>query len=316
MEAAARGGGEEARAAHEAPVKITAVVLNFRRAADTIACVESIRRDAPGTGVIVVDNASGDGSADRIASALPGIVLIASPDNGGYAAGNNMGIRRALRDGADAVLVLNNDLILDPGCVAALTDALVRNPAWGIAAPLSLLAGAGDVVDFFTGEVLLDHAALHATGRDEPRDGRFTRPAETGYVTGSAMLIRREVFERTGLLDERYFLVWEDVDYSLRVRNAGYVLGVDPAAIVRHARSASFGDEASPLQRYFFVRNPYLLLRTHLRPPRRWAAEARATRRYLAWARTGNPAVRRAITLGMRHGLLGRFGPPPSEMRP
>lgn len=298
-------------------MKVAAVVLNFRRAGDTIACVESIQRDAPDTQVVVVDNASGDGSAERIVLAVPGIHMIASESNGGYAAGNNQGIRHALAGDVDSILILNNDLTLDSGCIGALCRALNANPSWGIAAPLSLLPGDDQIVDFFTGEVLLEHAALRAPGRDEPRGDRFREPAETGYVTGSAMLIRRDVFERAGLLDERYFLVWEDVEFSLRVRKAGYVLGVTPDAVVQHARSASFGDEASPLQRYFFVRNPYLLLRTHLDPPRRWVAEARATRRYIAWARASrDPRTRRAIALGMAHGLRGRFGPPPPDMMP
>ncbi|HVL88831.1 MAG TPA: glycosyltransferase family 2 protein, partial [Actinomycetota bacterium] len=215
-------------------MKIAAVVLNFRRPGDTIACVESIHRDAGDVAVTVVDNASGDGSAEHIAGALPGIHLIASEANRGYAAGNNLGIRRTLAGDAGAVLILNNDLTLEPGCVDALRGALTANPSWGVAAPLSLLSGPGDVVDFFTGEVLLDHAALRAPGRDEPRGERFREPAQTGYVTGSAMLVRREVLERAGLLDERYFLVWEDVEYSLRVRKAGYALGVTPAAVVRH----------------------------------------------------------------------------------
>lgn len=297
-------------------MRIAAVVLNFRRADDTIACVRSLQADAPDVPPIVVDNGSGDGSADRIAAALGDVDLIRGAVNAGYAGGNNVGIAAALNGGADAVLVLNNDLTLQPGCVAALTTALSRHPDWGIAAPLSLLEGDGDIVDFATGRVVLDHAALIAHGRDEPRGDRFTGDATTEYVTGSAMLIRRDVLERIGRLDERFFLVWEDVDFSLRARAAGYGLGMTPAAIVRHARSASFGDEASPLQRYFFVRNPYLLLRKHLRPGRRWIAEARATRRYRAWSRTGSPAVRAAIRMGMRDGLRGRFGPPPSSLMP
>lgn len=295
---------------------IVAVVLNFRRADDTIACVRSLQADAPGVHSIVVDNGSGDGSAERIAAALPGVELIRSDVNRGYAGGNNLGIGAALKGGAGHVLVLNNDLTLEPGCVDALTAALARYPRWGIAAPLSLLSGEGDIVDFATGRVLLDYAALIADGRDRPRGDRFTADAETEYVTGSAMMIRREVLQRTGPLDERFFLVWEDVDFSLRARKAGFALGMAPAAIVRHARSASFGDEASALQRYFFVRNPYLLMRKHLSPPKRWIAEARATRRYLSWSRTGHDAVRRAIRTGMAHGLRGRFGPPPPSLMP
>lgn len=297
-------------------MRIAAVILNFRRADDTIACVRSLHADAPDVPPIVVDNGSGDGSDERIVAALNDVDLIRTGANLGYAGGNNIGIAAALNGDADAVLVLNNDLTLQPGCVAALTTALSRHPDWGIAAPLSLLEGDGDIVDFATGRVVLDHVALIAEGRDEPRGDRFTGDATTEYVTGSAMLIRRDVLERVGRLDERFFLVWEDVDFSLRARAAGYGLGMTPQAIVRHARSASFGDEASPLQRYFFVRNPYLLLRKHLRPPRRWIAEARATRRYLAWSKTGPDPLRRAIKLGMRHGLQSRFGPPPSELAP
>lgn len=297
-------------------MRVAAVVLNFRRADDTITCVRSLQADAPGVRPIVVDNGSGDGSDGRIAAALPDVDLIRTGANLGYAGGNNAGIAAALSGDADAVLVLNNDLTLVAGCVAALTAALERHPEWGVAAPLSLLAGEGDIVDFATGRVVLDHAALIAEGRDEPRGDRFPGDATTEYVTGSAMLIRRAVLERVGRLDERFFLVWEDVDFSLCVRAAGYGLGMTPQAIVRHARSASFGDEASPLQRYFFVRNPYLLVRKHLRPPRRWIAEARATRRYLAWSKTGAPGVRAAIRMGMRDGLRGRFGPPPSSLMP
>jgi hypothetical protein len=197
-----------------------------------------------------------------------------------------------------------------------LRTALEIHPDWGIAAPLSLLPGPDEVIDFFTGRVLLEHAALEVEGRDEPRGSRFSEPATTEYATGSAMLVRREVFQRVGMLDERFFLVWEDVDFSLRAREAGFVLGATPHAVVRHARSATFGDEASPLQRYFFVRNPFLLLRKHLRPPRRWIAEVRIVRRYLAWSRKrdAGESVRRAIGMGLRHGLRGRFGPPPSEL--
>ncbi|MGH2829193.1 MAG: glycosyltransferase family 2 protein, partial [Actinomycetota bacterium] len=255
-------------------MKVVAAVLNYRRADDTIACVASVRKDAPDIAVVVVDNGSGDGSADRIQAGAPGAKLVRSATNLGYAGGNNLGIAEALHQSADAILILNNDLVLEPGCVASLREALQTHASWGIVAPLSLLPGPEGVVDFFTGRVLLAQAALQAPGRDEPRGGRFTQPEETEYVTGSAMLVRRAVFERVGLLDQRFFLVWEDVDFSLRARDAGFTLGATPNAVVRHARSASFGHEASPLQRYFFVRNPFLLLRKHLRPPRRWMAEA------------------------------------------
>ncbi|GAC1409344.1 MAG: hypothetical protein NVSMB57_01870 [Actinomycetota bacterium] len=265
---------------------------------------------------IVVDNGSADGSAERIAGDLTDILLIRNASNDGYAGGNNLGISKALAGGADAVLVLNNDLTLEPGCIEGLTRAITDND-WGIAGPLSLL-GDTDIVDFFGGRVMLEHGALVVPGRDEPRGGRFTQDKITEYVTGSAMLIRRPVLERVGLFDERFFLVWEDVDLSLRAAAAGYKLGATPHAIVRHQRSISFGGEQSPLQRYFFVRNPYLLIRKHLAPPARWLAEARISRRYRQWAKEpgAESQVSRAIARGMRDGVRGRFGPPPSFLRP
>jgi hypothetical protein len=297
-------------------MKIVAVVLNYQRAQATVECVQSLNADAPEVPVVVVDNGSGDGSAEHITATLPDVRIVRSATNLGYSGGNNLGIAEALHAGVESILILNNDLIVEAGCVAALRAALESNPGWGIASPLSLLPGSGDIVDFFCGRVLLEHAALEVPGRDEPRGSRFSETALTEYATGSAMLVRRAVFEKTGLLDERFFLVWEDVDFSLRARTAGFQLGATPYAVVRHARSATFGDEASPLQRYFFVRNPFLLMRKHLRPPRRWVAELRATRRYLSWSRKRgtDPAVRRAIAKGLRHGLRGRFGPPPPDL--
>lgn len=278
-------------------------------------CVRSLWADAPGMPCVVVENGSGDGSAEHIGAAFPEVTLVRSATNLGYAGGNNLGIAEALHAGAEAILILNNDVTLDPGCVTALQKALDMNPSWGVVSPLSLLPGPGDVVDFFTGNVLLDQAALEVPGRDEPRGSRFSEPTTTEYTTGSAMLVRRTVFEKTGMLDERFFLVWEDVDFSLRARAAGFALGATPDAVVRHERSATFGDQAGPLQRYFFVRNPFLLLRKHMKPPRRWMAELRAIRRYLAWSRKpGQESVRRAISLGLRHGVRGRFGPPPSSL--
>ncbi|MHB8510916.1 MAG: glycosyltransferase family 2 protein [Actinomycetota bacterium] len=297
-------------------LKIVSVVLNYRRPEETIACVESLHADQPGIETIVVDNDSGDGSAERLAGALTDIVLVRNASNLGYAGGNNVGIRRALSDGADAVLILNNDLKVESGCVKSLEAALQEN-AWGMAGPLSYLADS-DVVDFFTGRVLLDHAALLVPGRDERRGDRFGRDKTSEYLTGSALLVRKNVFDSIGLFDERFFLVWEDVDFSVRATRAGFLLGATPNAIVRHARSITFGGEESPLQRYFFVRNPYLLIRKHLHAPKRWVSEALITRRYRHWAndKEADAQVSKAIARGYRDGLRGRFGPPPSWLAP
>jgi len=294
-------------------VKVVAVVLNWRRPTDTVACVRSLRETAPDAGVVVVDNASGDDSLAVFAEQLPGTTVVVNDRNAGYAGGNNAGIEAALSDGADAVLVLNNDVVVTPGCVEALTAYLTAHPRVPMAAPLSLL-GETDVVDFYRARVDVRSMALDATGRDEPWDGP-PEPAPTDYATGSAMLVRAEVLRETGLFDERFFLVWEDVDLCLRVRAATDERPVVvPAARVRHGRSASFGGDGSPLFGYFFARNSFLVLAKHGKPWWRWRTRRLLVRRYRVAATRAAEPMRTALTLGLRDGLRRRWGPAPDDL--
>lgn len=284
------------------------MILNYRRSAETLACVSSVRRDDPRVEIIVVDNGAHD--ADTLAEALPGdVVLLHTDHNLGYAGGNNLGMSRALAGGADMVLVLNNDVVVQPGCIDALREATERHPDWGIIGPMSLLADAPDRVDFVEAEVDIEHLAVRAYGRDGPVTDAGFHDRATDYVTGSAMLFRREVLDRVGLFDERFFLVWEDVDICVRARAAGFACGATPSATVLHGRSVTFGGDASPLQRYFFARNSFLLARKHLRPPQRWKTELLLVRRYRTWGK-GDTPLHRAIRKGLWDGLQGRWGPP------
>lgn len=291
-------------------MNVIAVVLNWRRPTQTIACVRSLA-EVP---TIVVDNASGDDSVPVLREALPGVELIEHTSNDGYAGGNNVGIRRALERSPDAVLIVNNDLVVAPDAVELLTAALGRGA--GIAAPLSVLPDGR--IDFYTARVDLQNMALLARGRDEPEPvPPLSEPVPSDYATGSAMLVDVGLLDRLGGFDERYFLVWEDVDLSLRARAQGARIVVDPRARVTHERSASFGGDGSPLYKYFFVRNSFLVLEAHGRWPWRKRARERIERRYEGWAATpGDEPAARAIALGLEHGLTGRFGPPPPELVP
>jgi hypothetical protein len=292
-------------------MRISAVIVNYGRASDTIGCVESLRLDAPSVRAVVVDNAPSDEDHEKLSAGLPeDAIVLRSDTNLGYTGGNNLGIRRALRDDPQAILILNNDLTLTPNCVAALVDALARHPDWGAVGPLSLLESDPGRVDFFTAEVDLKHIAIRARGRDDLVSVLTTGDAETDYITGSAILIRRLALETAGFFDERFFLVWEDVDLCLRLRAAGLKCGVTTGARVLHARSASFGGDASPLHRYFFVRNSFLIVRKHLRGPGRYWSEAFGIRRYARWG-MARGATARAIRAGLRDGMAGRWGPAP-----
>jgi GT2 family glycosyltransferase len=292
-------------------VNIVAVVLNWRRPDDTIGCLRSLRADAD-LPVVVVDNASGDDSAERIREADRDATLIVNDSNQGYAGGNNRGIEAALAGGADAVLILNNDLTVQPGCVAALRARLSAQTP--IVAPVSLRADDPGICDFWRAEVEVSSLSVRAYGRDEPWSPP-SEPQPTDYATGSALLIDRSVFDRVGTFDERYFLVWEDVDLCLRARAKGAAILAVPDAAVLHSGSSSFGGAGAPLYRYFFARNSFLLLDKHLRWPQRARTKAAIERRYREGiARQTDEAVRAALERGIADGRAKRFGPPPSDL--
>lgn len=291
-------------------------MLNWRRPADTVAAVHSLRLHAPGVEVVVVDNASGDGSADLLRRALADCLVLENTVNAGYAGGNNLGIDAALQEDADAVFVLNNDAIVRPGCLPALAAALDAGAL--IAGPLSLRADDPDVIDFYRADVDLPNLAVHAHLRDtrtQPPPGIIP----TDYATGSALLAQAEFLRSAGAFDERFYLVWEDVDLCLRARERGgdgAVVAV-PEAQVLHRRSVSFGGDGSPLFRYFEVRNSFLLIDKHLSGVRLLRTRKMLRDRYEGWlTKPDTPAATaRAIDLAIRDAGASDFGPPPDEVR-
>lgn len=293
-------------------MNISAVVLNWRRPDDTIRCVRSIHETAPDVRVIVVDNGSGDGSVEQMRASLNDVTFVCNEENLGYAGGNNAGIRRALEDDrCDAVLLLNNDVVVRPGCIEALAAHLEQDV--GVVAPVSLRADDPGICDFWRAEVDVSSLSVRAYGRDEPWVPP-SEPMDTDYATGSAMLVGH-AFREHGLFDERFFLVWEDVDFCLRLKEKADRMLVVPDAEVLHAGSSSFGGAGSPLYRYFFTRNSFLLLDKHLRWPRRNRVKAAVERRYrLGIEREHDPLVRAALERGLADGLAGRFGPQPDDL--
>jgi len=296
-------------------VRITAVVLNWRRSEDTIACVRSVQATAPEVAVIVVDNASGDGSMERMRAQLTDVTFIQNPTNAGYAGGNNAGIASALSDEAcEAVFVLNNDVIVRPGCVARLAHQQSRG--YQIVAPVSLRADDPTICDFWRAEVDLKHLAVRAIGRDEP----WLPPKEseaTDYATGSAMLVRADALRALGGFDERFFLVWEDVDLSLRARAMSLPLQVRavPDAEVLHGQSVSFGGADSALYRYFYTRNAFLLIDKHLGSLRKARTRAMIERRFRGGIDAEPDEVtKRILQRGLDDGLAARFGAPPADL--
>ncbi len=231
------------------------IVLNWNNAPDTLDCL-SVLRPLQAAGmcrVWVVDNGSSDDSAEQIARAFPEMCLLQTGANLGYAGGNNVGIRAALTDGAEVVGIVNNDLLLSAETLAALGDLLATHLV-DVVTPLIVSAedpdhvwALGLTIDPHTGDVTrrFADASLHSLPRD-------AHPVPS--VSGAMFLARRAVFERAGLLDDDYFLYYEEVEWSVRVRQAGFRISAEPKAIAHHKVSATLGT-SSPLIDYYMLRN-------------------------------------------------------------
>jgi GT2 family glycosyltransferase len=239
---------------------VVSVVVNYCGFEDTVRAVKSLLAAAYERHVVVVvDNGSPSGDAARLVAELGDAVkVIASEANLGYGGGANLGLRWAMAQNAAYAWVLNNDTIIEPTCIGQLVDAMESNPRYGILSPqISGPVGpeAPDGIWFAGGRVLLERAETrHSLERIEGAG-----IVQTEYITGCAMFLRVAALAEIGLFWEPLFLYWEDLDLSLRMRRAGWDLGVLPAAHIQHA---IHGSVASRTQDYYHFRNALVIVRT------------------------------------------------------
>lgn len=236
---------------------VAVVILAWNGREDTLACLESLDEvDWGELSTIVVDNGSSDGVAEAVADRFPHVEVIRSERNLGFAGGNNLGLRAAYESGADYMLLLNNDTVIDHRAVAELVEVAEQRPDAGALCPLIYYMDPSDVI-WFAGAAFdprRGHNGRH-TGYAERDVGQYDGVRETGRATGAAMLVSRRAIDEVGFLDERLFLHVEDVEWSLRMRAAGFRVLMVPAAKVWHHVSVASGGEHSPTIAYYSTRN-------------------------------------------------------------
>lgn len=249
--------------------KISIVVLNFNGLNDTLDCLVSLKPISvknTNVDVIVVDNDSHDDSHKTL-SKIKWIKFIQNKDNLGYSGGNNVGIQLAMENGADYILILNNDTIVQPNFI----EPLVHSARDGIASPKIYFAKGyefhhagykkkdlGKVIWYAGGKIDWDNIIGSHIGVDEVDRGQFDKEAEVDFATGACMMVRSDVFKKIGLFDEKYFLYFEDADLCQRAKNSNFLVKFQPQSVISHKNAASTGGSGSQLQDYFITRNRLL----------------------------------------------------------
>jgi N-acetylglucosaminyl-diphospho-decaprenol L-rhamnosyltransferase len=240
--------------------RLRVIILNYRTPELTIACLHSLVeeiKELPGTQVTVVDNASGDGSVEQISAAIAHeawdwVTFLPQDRNGGYAFGNNVGIRPALAADAppDYFLLLNPDTIVRPGALRALVAFMEQHPEAGIAGsrleepdgtPQCSAFRFPNVWSELDSGLRLGLVTQLLSEQIVPILPVTDAIRQVDWVAGASMIVRRQVFETAGLMDEKYFLYFEEVDFCIAAKNAGWTCWYVPESRVVHYVGQSSG---------------------------------------------------------------------------
>lgn len=238
---------------------IYVIILNWNGKRDTLSCLASLEKTlyAPFK-TVVIDNGSSDDSVAAIEAAFPEVTVVETGKNLGYAGGNNVGIERALKKGAELILLLNNDTEVDPHILSAFANYMERHPTEGIVGGCPFLFDQRDQLDHLGGVWNPKTARFDMVGnRTFAVDTLFENPKTLDYACGCSLMIRREVFEAVGAFEAAFFLFWEESDLCMRAKRAGFAVGACRDAILYHKVSASFVG-GKPHTNYFWWRNRFL----------------------------------------------------------
>lgn len=254
--------------------KTAVVIVHFKGTDDTLACVNSLvntENKNQTFSIIVVINPSEEDHSNLLGTfqkIYPQIIIIENKINTGFAGGNNIGIRKAMEIGSDQIILLNNDTEVPGDFINSFAEYGKSDKSIGLVSPKIYFTKGfeyhkdkyqenekGKVIWYGGG--IIDWSNIYASHRgvDEVDTGQFDQISETEFATGCCMLIKKEVIEKIGFLDEKYFLYYEDIDYSVRVKKAGYRVMYYPKSFIWHKNASSSGKPGSPIHIYYQTRN-------------------------------------------------------------
>jgi len=252
-------------------MKISIVIVNYNREKVILSCLKSlekVRCKGHNLTTVVVDNASTDKSVELIEKYFPGVKIIKNKENLGFSQGNNLGIKYALENYSEYILLLNNDTLVEPGFLINLLESFQIARNIGIVAPKIYFAPGfeyhqnrykvnqkGKVIWYAGGKLDWKNIAGVHEGLDEVDKGQFNQSKEVEYASGCCMLIKREVFEQIGFFDNRYFLYLEDIDFCIRAKKNKFKIFFQPKAIIWHKNLGTDKYTTRSRQAYYYTRN-------------------------------------------------------------
>jgi GT2 family glycosyltransferase/glycosyltransferase involved in cell wall biosynthesis len=248
---------------------VTIVLLNWNGKQDTIECLASLKNiDYNNFRIVLVDNGSIDDSYEYFSKHYKDITVIRIEKNVGFTGGNNVGIKKALEMGTDYILMLNNDTIVDPDIVKELAKAAQEDPNVGIVGPKICYYSLPYIIWSAGGNYLPLFGRARTFGLNKEDTAEYNKKREVVWTTGCAMLIKREVIEKIGSLEEEYFSSYEDLDFCFKARAEGYKVLYAPKALLYHKVARDWGGLDNPMYLYYQVRNNLLFIRRNIRFPK------------------------------------------------
>ena len=296
--------------------ELSIITINFNGLKDTCELIDTLPLEDQSIEVIVVDNASKEDEATVIEQRYPQVNVIRSKENLGFAGGNNLGINAAH---GKYLFFINNDTLMrwrkEEGrrmMFQPLIDRLESSPKIGAVCP-KIRFSWGDNPIQFAGYTPLSHITMrnHAIGCGEADHGQYDTAHPTPYAHGAAMMVKREAIEKSGLMPECYFLYYEELDWSMMIRRAGYDIWYDPALTVFHKESQSTGQQ-SPLRTYYITRNRLLFAKRNNSSATRYLSyiyqiSLVACRDILRYTLQRRPDLAQATIKGIRDFINSRF---------
>jgi len=298
-------------------MKLAFIIVNFHSDQDSLNIIKGILENDPVKDVEVVIYADDNSRSNKFKTAVEKfkqVIYIDSPEgNVGFAGGNNLGIKRSMKDGVDILCLINNDTLAPKDLVKNIVGSPISDPKVGVVGGLIYFAKGfefkekyspedkGNVIWYAGGKFDWDNILGIGDYVDEVDQGQLNKVTDTDFITGALFIVRADVLKQIGLLDEKYFMYLEDVDLGHRIRLAGYRLVVDPNIKIWHkvAQSSGIG---SDLNDYFITRNRLYFGLKYSKMRTKFALLREAVRFLLSGRKPQKQAVRDFFTHNLGRG--------------